>query len=182
MKYLIPLIAVVGLFVLLGVGLSLNPREVPSPLIGKEAPKFSLSDLHAPDQLVTEASLSQGVTLFNVWATWCIACREEHDLLVGLQKAGLRIVGLNYKDERELAIEWLEQRGDPYVTSVFDPDGKAGIEWGVYGVPETFVIDSSGIVRFKHIGPLTAQSIDEELVPLLRQLRAEEKRVANETP
>jgi cytochrome c biogenesis protein CcmG/thiol:disulfide interchange protein DsbE len=174
MKFLLPLIAVVGLFVLLGVGLGLNPREVPSPLIGKAAPAFSLSKLRSPDQVITESSLSEGVTLFNVWATWCLACRQEHDLLVGLKKAGVKIVGLNYKDERGPAIQWLDQRGDPYVSTVFDPDGKAGIEWGVYGVPETFVIDDQGIVRFKHIGPLTVQSIQEELVPLLKELRAEQ--------
>lgn len=175
MKFLLPLVAVVGLFVLLGVGLGLNPREVPSPLIGKPAPAFSLSKLRTPDQLITESSLSDGVTLFNVWATWCLACRQEHDLLVGLKKAGVKIVGLNYKDERDAAIQWLDQRGDPYVSTVFDPDGKAGIEWGVYGVPETFVIDDNGVVRFKHIGPLTVQSIQQELVPLLKQLQAEQK-------
>lgn len=181
MKYVLPLIAVFGLFILLGVGLSLNPREVPSPLIGKPAPEFNLSDLHHADQPVTQAVLSEGVTLFNVWATWCYACRAEHDLLLGLKDAGVKIVGLNYKDERELAVEWLIQRGDPYTTSVFDPDGKAGIEWGVYGVPETFVVDTKGTVRFKHIGPLTVESIQAELVPLLRLLKEEEhgEQIAN---
>lgn len=179
MKFLLPLLAVVGLFVLLGVGLGLNPREVPSPLIDKPAPAFSLSELHAPDKLITETALSEGVTLFNVWATWCLACRQEHDLLVGLKEAGVKIVGLNYKDERVPAIQWLEQRGDPYVTTVFDPDGKAGIEWGVYGVPETFVIDDNGLVRYKHIGPLTVESIQNELIPLLRELKAAESGANN---
>lgn len=174
MKYLLPLVAVIGLFVLLGVGLGLDPRKVPSPLIGKPAPAFSLSALHNPEQTITESSLSDGITLFNVWATWCVACRQEHGLLVGLKNAGVKIVGLNYKDERQLAIQLLQQHGDPYVSTVFDPRGKAGIEWGVYGVPETFVIDDQGVVRYKHIGPLTVQSIQEELAPLLKTLRAEQ--------
>lgn len=171
MRFLVPLVAVFGLFGLLAVGLSLNPREVPSPLIGKPAPAFSLTQLENPEQVLTEAVLLDNVTLVNVWATWCVACRAEHDVLLALHEAGVPIIGLNYKDERPAALQWLVERGNPYVLSLFDPDGLAGIDWGVYGVPETFIVDKAGIIRYKHIGPITIESVREQILPMIKQIK-----------
>jgi cytochrome c biogenesis protein CcmG/thiol:disulfide interchange protein DsbE len=172
-KLLIPLGVFVVVFGFLLVGLTLNPREVPSPLIGKPAPAFRLSVLHQPDQRLAPADLAGKVWLLNVWASWCVSCRIEHPLLVELAKTKVvPIVGLNYKDQRNAGIQWLAQHGDPYDVSVMDADGRVGIDWGVYGVPETFVVDKQGVIRYKHIGPVDAAAVKNKILPLVRQLQA----------
>ena len=171
-KLLIPLALFVVLFAFLLVGLGLNPREVPSPLVGKPAPEFRLAKLHTPEQQLGTADLRGQVYLLNVWASWCVACRVEHPLLVELAKSKVvPIVGLNYKDKPEEGIAWLKQHGDPYTVSVVDRDGRVGIDWGVYGVPETFIVDKAGVIRYKHIGPVDASAIENRIVPLVRELQ-----------
>ena len=170
-RYLLPLGLFIVLLGFLGVGLRLNPREVPSPLIGKPAPVFSLTQLHAEEKLIAPENMKGRVWLLNVWASWCVSCRQEHPVLLDLARRGVApVIGLDYKDERAAGIDWLRQNGDPYLLSAFDGDGRIGIEYGVYGVPETFVIDQRGVVRYKHIGPLTPAVIDEKLIPLVKEL------------
>ncbi len=171
-RFFIPIavFVVIGGFLLVGLGL--NPREVPSPLIDKPAPSFSLARLHEPGQTFGVADLKGQVWLLNVWASWCVACRTEHPILVELAKRKIvPIVGLNYKDKPEEAKMWLAQLGDPYSMSVMDRDGRVGIDFGVYGVPETFVIDKTGLIRYKQIGPVTTESLEQKIVPLLRELQ-----------
>jgi cytochrome c biogenesis protein CcmG, thiol:disulfide interchange protein DsbE len=171
----VPLALFALLAVLLAVGLRLKPHEVPSPFIGKPAPAFSLPQLNAAKQTFTPASMQGQVWLLNVWASWCAPCREEHPLLVALaRESGVPIVGLNYKDDTRNAQEWLLRLGDPYVSTAVDRDGRAGIDWGVYGVPETFVIDRAGIVRHKVIGPLTQDAWTRDVLPLVRRLQQHE--------
>jgi cytochrome c biogenesis protein CcmG/thiol:disulfide interchange protein DsbE len=173
-RYFIPLIVVVLLLVVLGVGLKLDPREVPSPFIGKPAPAFSLPRLDQPQQPISKADMQGKVWLLNVWASWCVTCREEHPVLLSLSKTGVvPIVGLNYKDERDDGLRWLSQFGNPYQTSAYDHDGKTGIDYGVYGVPETFVIDKHGIVRYKQIGAVTDEALKEKILPMVSKLNAE---------
>ena len=169
-----PLALFALLAVLLGVGLNLKPREVPSPFIGKPAPAFTLPLLADATKSFTPASMQGRVWLLNVWASWCAPCREEHPLLVTLaRETKLPIVGLNYKDDGRAAQEWLLRLGDPYLATAVDRDGRAGIDWGVYGVPETFVVDRAGVIRHKVIGPLTQQAWTREVQPLLQRLQQE---------
>lgn len=171
LRFLLPLGVFLGLVVFLAAGLKLDPKEVPSPLIDKPAPAFSLTRLDNPTQTIRRDDLLGKVWMLNVWASWCVACREEHPLLVEFaRKKMLPIYGLNYKDERVAGLKWLANFGNPYDASLFDQDGRVGIDWGVYGVPETFIIDRQGVVRFKHIGPLTPDVIQTRIEPLLRQL------------
>ena len=173
LKFLIPLALFGVLAVFLGAGLKLDPREVPSPLIGKPAPDFKLARLDDPSASITRADLLGKVWMLNVWASWCVACREEHPLLVEFAKRKLvPVYGLNYKDVRADGLLWLSRMGDPYDASLFDADGRVGIDYGVYGVPETFVIDRQGVVRFKHIGPLTPEVLRDRIEPLLVSLKA----------
>lgn len=173
-RYVIPLLLLALLFVAFWRGLSLNPSEVDSPLVGKPVPEFSLPGLRDPGRHVTHEDLVGEVTLFNVWGTWCPGCHDEHDKLMRLaEEEGVRIVGLNLRDERDKAIEWLEDVGDPYVVSGFDENADVSIDWGVYGAPETFVIDREGRIRHKHIGAITHADIDETLLPLIRELEEE---------
>jgi cytochrome c biogenesis protein CcmG/thiol:disulfide interchange protein DsbE len=170
----LPLALFALLAVLLGVGLTLKPREVPSPFIGKPAPAFSLPQLNDGSKRFAPASMQGQAWLLNVWASWCAPCREEHPLLVTLaRESGVPIVGLNYKDDPRNAQEWLLRLGDPYRLTAIDQDGRAGIDWGVYGVPETFVIDRAGVVRHKVIGPLTHETWARDVQPLLQRLRQE---------
>lgn len=172
LRLFLPLAAFVVLALVLGVGLRLDPREVPSPFIDKPAPAFNLPLVHEPQQRLSTQDLVGQVWLLNVWASWCVACRVEHPLLVELAKRNaVPIYGLNYKDDRRAAMEWLRQFGDPYVASLSDRDGRVGIDYGVYGVPETFVIDRVGVVRHKHIGPLTPEVWERDLLPLVRRLQ-----------
>ena len=173
MRFLVPL----GLFLVLAgflaFGLRLDPREVPSPLIGKPAPAFAAPALARPEAVIKRDELLGKVWVLNVWASWCAACRDEHPLLVAFAKRGLvPIYGLNYKDQRPAGLAWLQSMGDPYTDSVFDADGRIGIDYGVYGVPETFVIDRLGTIRLKHIGPLTPEVLRDTIEPLLKKLSA----------
>jgi cytochrome c biogenesis protein CcmG/thiol:disulfide interchange protein DsbE len=171
-KLLIPLAIFGVVFAFLLAGLSLDPREVPSPLIGKNAPEFQLKRLSDPSQAFGTADMKGKVWLLNVWASWCVACREEHPLLVELAKAKIvPIVGLDYKDEPAAGLQWLRQYGDPYDLSVVDRNGSVGIDYGVYGVPETFLIDKAGVIRYKHIGPVTAEALEKKIIPLVRELQ-----------
>ncbi|MGE4659701.1 MAG: DsbE family thiol:disulfide interchange protein [Arenicellales bacterium] len=171
LRFLAPLLIFIVVAVFLAVGLKLDPREVPSPLIDKPAPQFELPRLLQMGGVVSTADLRGEVWLLNVWASWCVACRVEHPLLNDLAaKRLIRIVGLNYKDAPADARTWLREFGNPYDIIAVDRQGEAGIDWGVYGVPETFVIDRSGVIRYKHIGPLDAKVLNETIVPLVRQL------------
>ncbi len=174
-KYAIPLIIFTVLVALLGVGLTLNPREVPSPFIDKPAPQFSLPRLDNPSQTIGSADMAGRVWILNVWASWCTSCRAEHEVIKQLARLPetVPIIGLNYKDEASDAMGWLNSFGNPYLASAHDLRGQVGIDWGVYGVPETFVIDKKGVVRHKHTGPVTEQSLQETILPLLRKLKAE---------
>lgn len=170
---LLPLAAFVVLVAFLGIGLTLEPRTVPSPLIDKPAPGFSLPRLSAPQSSFSPEELRGKVWLLNVWASWCVACRDEHPALLDLARTNsVLLYGLNYKDERDQALAWLGQLGNPYVESFSDLHGLVGIDYGVYGVPETFVIDRDGVIRYKHIGPITQQALDETILPLMRKLGA----------
>lgn len=191
-KFLWPLIGFVALVVLLAVGLQLNPRELPSPLIGKPAPAFSLIRLDAPEKTFSPQEMLGQVWLLNVWASWCVSCRQEHPVLLELAKdKTLPLIGLNYKELRgdgaidmekigpaaekqqalERAQQWLKTHGNPYTLTLLDLDGRVGIDYGVYGVPETYVIDQRGIVRFKHTGPLTPEVFSATILPLVAELK-----------
>ena len=163
--------AFAALVALLAVGLTLNPREVPSPLIGKPAPAFDLPLLHAPEKSFTQKEMLGRVWVLNVWASWCPPCLVEHPVVTALAKSGLApVVGLNYKDRREDALPWLKRNGDPFLFSVADADGRIAMDYGVYGVPETYVIDRRGVIRYKHIGPLTPEVARDKVEPLLKEL------------
>jgi cytochrome c biogenesis protein CcmG/thiol:disulfide interchange protein DsbE len=167
----IPLAGFALLVVLLGVGLTLKPQEIPSPLIDKPAPAFTLSRVDDPAALFQPGDMRGKVWLLNVWASWCAPCRAEHPVLVELAgDKSVPIVGLNYTDQRADSQRWLATQGNPYLLSAFDGDGRTGIEYGVYGVPETFLIDKHGTIRYKHIGPLTQAVVRERLLPLIREL------------
>jgi len=173
LKFLLPLAAFLALAFFLFRGLSLDPREVPSPLIGKPAPAFALTRLDDPAQTIQLADMKGRVWILNVWASWCVACRQEHPLLVEFSRKKLvPIYGLNYKDKRRDGLAWLDRLGNPYDASLFDVDGRVGIDFGVYGVPETFIVDKQGVIRMKHIGPLTPDVLHNEIEPLLRKLNA----------
>jgi len=190
-RFLWPLVGFVVLVALLAVGLNLNPRDVPSPLVGKPAPNFSLPQLAAPEQKFSPQDMLGKVWLLNVWASWCVSCRQEHPVLVELAKKGtVPLVGLNYKEVRgdggidldkvapgseqsmviERASTWLRTHGNPYTLSVLDIDGRVGIDYGVYGVPETYVIDKAGIIRMKHTGPISPDVFSGKILPLLAEL------------
>ena len=171
--FLIPLAAFLALAVVLAVGLKLDPREVPSPLIDKPAPKFALSRVDDASRVVRLDELRGKAFILNVWASWCVACREEHPILLDFaKKRVVPVYGLNYKDQREDASAWLARFGNPYDASLFDDDGRVGIDFGVYGVPETFVIDQNGVIRLKHIGPITPDVLATNIEPLLKKLDA----------
>jgi cytochrome c biogenesis protein CcmG/thiol:disulfide interchange protein DsbE len=170
--FLVPLVAFFALALVLAVGLKLDPREVPSPLIDKPAPKFALPRLDDAAATIRLDDMRGKVWVLNVWASWCVACREEHPLLVAFSKKHVvPIYGLDYKDKRADANSWLERFGNPYDASLFDSEGRVGIDFGVYGVPETFVIDQGGVIRMKHIGPLTETVIATKLLPMLERLK-----------
>jgi len=176
-KFAVPIAVFVLLGLLLGYAIKqmqsgeYSPRDIPSPLIDKPLPAFDLPNLANPAERVKKSDLLGRVYLLNVWASWCAACREEHPLLMALARdKRVLIVGLNYKDERADALGWLQQFGNPYELSIADRDGRFGIDLGVYGVPETFVIDQVGVIRKKHIGPLTEKSWKEKLLPMIEDL------------
>lgn len=172
LRWSIPLALFAVLVVFLWVGLGRDPHEVPSPLIGKPAPAFKLAQLHAPDKQLSTADLKGTVWLLNVWASWCVSCRVEHPLLLDFSKTNLiPVYGLDYKDKPDDGRAWLAQNGDPYTASIVDQDGRVGIDYGVYGVPETFLIDQDGIIRYKQIGPLTVEALKTKILPLARSLQ-----------
>jgi len=172
-RYLVPLAIFMVLAAFLFRGLSLDPKLVPSPLVGKPMPAFTLTRLEDPNATISDTDLKGKVSLLNIWATWCVSCRAEHETLLMLAETGkVDIYGLNYKDDRAAAQQWLRKLGNPYVANAFDDTGRVGIDWGVYGAPETFIIDSKGIIRHKHIGPLSVDVINEEILPLVAELQA----------
>jgi cytochrome c biogenesis protein CcmG/thiol:disulfide interchange protein DsbE len=171
-KFLIPLVLFIVLVVFLAIGLNRDPHEVPSPLINKSAPAFEVAQLSEPNKSFSPASMKGQVWILNVWASWCVACREEHPVLVELANSKMApIIGLDYKDKREDALAMLTRQGNPYVLSAFDANGRVGIDYGVYGVPETYVIDKTGIIRFKHIGPITMDLLNRKIYPLIGELQ-----------
>jgi cytochrome c biogenesis protein CcmG/thiol:disulfide interchange protein DsbE len=170
-RYLIPLGIFVVLAVFLAIGLQRNPQEIPSPFIGKPAPSFTLTQLQDEHKNFSPQDMQGKVWLLNVWASWCAPCRAELPELLEFSKQGVApLVGLNYTDAREEGNKWLNQFGNPYQLSVFDGDGRVGIDYGVYGVPETFIIDKHGVIRMKHVGPVTADVIKEKFLPLIKEL------------
>jgi len=175
-RYLLPFILPLGIFLslvmLLGAALHQDPHEIPSPLIGKPAPAFTLAQLDHPDRSFGPQDMKGRVWVLNVWASWCAACRQEHPLLLELaRRDAAPIVGLDYMDAPAEGIKWLARHGNPYQLSVLDPKGKVGMDYGVYGVPETYVIDKLGIVRLKHTGPVTTEVIEKKLLPRIRELK-----------
>jgi len=170
-RYLVPLIIFIVLAGFLFVGLNLNPREVPSPFINKPAPDFQLQKLDAMNELFSNKDMQGKVWLLNVWASWCVACRQEHPVLVDMSRRGeVPIYGLNYKDAPNNAKRWLSEHGDPYVLSAVDYQGKVGIDYGVYGVPETFIIDKQGVIRHKVIGPISYKELKDCVMPVVNEL------------
>lgn len=170
-KFLLPLGIFIVLVALLAVGLNLNPREVPSPLIGKPAPDFKVPLLQDESKTFSPKDMAGQVWLLNVWASWCVSCREEHPVLVEFAKTGtVPIVGLDYKDKREDGQRWLTRFGNPYSIVPFDADGRVGIDYGVYGVPETYLIDKAGVIRFKQIGPVTPEVLAKKIIPMVQEL------------
>ncbi|MDO8788249.1 MAG: DsbE family thiol:disulfide interchange protein [Sulfuritalea sp.] len=190
-RFMIPVALFVILVIFLGIGLTLDPHEVPSPLVGKPAPTFNLRQLANADKPFSPKDMQGKVWLLNVWSSWCVSCRTEHPLLVAFARQGrLPIVGLSYKEvrgdgaidssklsaddelimTRSRAISWLAERGNPYALVALDIDGRVGIDYGVYGVPETYVIDKTGIIRYKQIGPLTSDALDKKILPLVKEL------------
>lgn len=176
-KFLIP----IGLFALLGLLLAVaiqkmqtgeySPRHIPSPLIGKPLPEFSLPTLHNPKKILANKDFKGKVVLINFWASWCAACKDEHPFLMALARnKQVPLIGLNYKDQRDTAQATLNAEGNPYDVSLVDADGRVGLDWGVYGVPETFVIDRNGVIRYKHVGPITPEAWEKTLLPIIRQL------------
>ena len=173
LKFAIPLVVFIGLAIFFAVGLTRDPREVPSPLIDKPAPAFKLEQLQEASRAFTPEDMKGKVWMLNVWASWCGACRIEHPLLIDLARRNLvPIVGLNWKDERRDALQWLGKFGDPYALSVYDNANKVGLDYGVYGAPETFVIDKMGVIRYKQIGPITQEALDNTILPLIKKLSA----------
>ncbi len=170
-RFIWPLLLFLVLAGFLAFGLKLDPREVPSPLIDKPAPAFRATLLDKPEQSISKQDLAGKVWMLNVWASWCVSCREEHPFLVEFSRRGVvPIYGLDYKDTRDAGMAWLRSRGNPYTDSLFDPDGRIGIDYGVYGVPETYIIDRGGVIRYKHIGPVTPEVLRDEIEPLVRRL------------
>ncbi len=168
-KFLLPLLIFAAIAVFFALGLRLDSTRVPSPLVGQAAPGFELPLLHLSQASFSPLQMRGEHWILNVWASWCVACIEEHDELIALADAGLRIVGLNYKDAPQDAKDWLRQRGNPYLVVAVDAHGSAAIDWGVYGVPETFVIDDQGVIVYKHIGPITEEIVATEILPLLEK-------------
>ena len=172
LRFGLPLIAFIVIAVFLALGLKHDPRYVPSPLINKSAPAFNLPQLDQPEQTINNQAMLGKVWLMNVWASWCAACKVEHPLLLDMARQGVQLVGLNYKDTQDQAMAWLASYDNPYQAVIVDADGRVGIDFGVYGVPETFLIDQTGRIRYKHIGPVEEKDADY-LISLTKQLEAE---------
>ena len=172
MRYMLPGLFFSILVLFFWLGLSLDPSEVPSPLVGKPGPTFELPELQRAGEVVSNETMAGQPALLNVWATWCAACRLEHDTLLALSSSkAIPIYGLNYKDDRQSAIRWLDQLGDPYTAVAFDPDGMVGLDWGVYGAPETFLLDPNGVVVYKYIAPISLAVWRDEFVPRIEKMQ-----------
>ncbi len=170
-RFVIPLVLFLVLVVFLAIGLRRDPHEIPSPLINKPAPSFQLAQLKDPSKTFSADEMKGKVWLLNVWASWCFSCKEEHPYLLQYARTGnIPIYGLNSKDKREDALGWLAELGDPYVLSVSDLDGRVGIDYGVYGAPETYLIDRNGVIRFKYVGPVTPDIWEKQILPLSKEL------------
>jgi cytochrome c biogenesis protein CcmG/thiol:disulfide interchange protein DsbE len=173
-RFLIPLVVLAALLAVLTAGLLHDPRRLPSALIGKPAPEFDLPRLDRPQERLSTRALRGEVWILNVWASWCESCRDEQAPLIELARQQVApVFGLNYKDDRQSALQWLAQAGDPYTSSIVDRTGQTAIDYGVYGVPETFVVDRAGIVRYREAGPLTRAHVDRVILPLVRKLQNE---------
>lgn len=171
-RFLLPLVIFLIMVAFLAIGLNLDPREVPSPLVGKPAPAFSLPRLDDSGEMISNKDMLGKVWLLNVWASWCGACRDEHPILVSLSKSGaVPIYGLDYKDTRFDAMQWLAEGGNPYLATAVDESGRVGIDYGVYGVPETYVIDKAGVIAYKQIGPITEEVLRDKILPLVKRLQ-----------
>lgn len=174
MRFLVPLGLFFVLVAFLAIGLTRDPREVPSPLINKAAPAFKVPQVRLEDRTFSPEEMKGKVWMLNVFASWCVACRDEHPLLVEMQRNQVvPLIGLDYKDKRPDALKFLSQLGDPYDLAAFDADGRVGIDYGVYGVPETFIIDKHGVIRDKQIGPITPEALQKKILPLLDKLKKE---------
>jgi cytochrome c biogenesis protein CcmG/thiol:disulfide interchange protein DsbE len=168
---LLPLVLFIALVGFLLIGLQRDPHEVPSPLINKPAPAFRLSQLREPNQQFSPQEMRGKVWVLNFWGTWCVACRDEHPLLIEYSKTGaIPIYGVDYKDDRAAAMQMLDEEGNPYTLTVSDPDGRVSIDYGVYGAPESYLIDRNGVIRFKQIGPITEEVWQKEFLPRAKQL------------
>ncbi|MFZ2524474.1 MAG: DsbE family thiol:disulfide interchange protein [Candidatus Ferrigenium altingense] len=173
MRFILPFVVFLIMAAFMYVGLGLNPHEVPSPLVGKTAPAFTLPQLHEPAKQFSPQDMKGKVWLFNVWASWCTACENEHPVFLELSRQNLvPIYGMDYKDKREDGEAWLRKHGNPYALVVSDAEGRVGIDYGVYGVPETYVIDKQGVIQHKHIGAVTPKILDEKIIPLVKELQA----------
>jgi cytochrome c biogenesis protein CcmG/thiol:disulfide interchange protein DsbE len=175
-KRLLPFIAFLGLAVLLGAGVMMNSGKdtsaIPSPLVGKPAPAFALPVLGEPDRIVGNQDLLGAPYLLNVWGSWCPACRDEHPVITRLAESGVvKVIGYDYKDTTEDAQRWLEQFGNPYDLVITDEEGRAALDWGIYGAPETFLVDAQGVIRWKHVGPVTDEVVNQQLLPLIEEIR-----------
>ncbi len=172
LRFLAPIAVLAVLVGFFWMGLGLDPGYVPSPFVGKPAPAIELPEIRDPQRIISNEDLTGQVSLLNVWATWCVGCRAEHDTLLRIAEMGVvPIFGLNYRDDHQAALAWLDQLGDPYVATAFDGDGLVSIDWGVYGAPETFLIDADGIVLYKHIAPLTMQVWHDQFMPRILEAR-----------
>lgn len=175
LKYTLPLLVFIVVAIFLNLSLSLNPRKIPSPLINKPAPAFSLPHLHNSEQILSTMDMKGQVWILNVWASWCGSCRVEHPLWNAYaQDQQVPLIGLNYKDDRNLGLSWLQQLGNPYNISIMDVEGRTGIDWGVYGVPESFVIDKHNQIRLKITGPINQEILNEQIKPLISELLQEQ--------
>jgi cytochrome c biogenesis protein CcmG/thiol:disulfide interchange protein DsbE len=171
-RFILPLVVFLVLAGFLYVGLRLDPHEVPSPLIDKPAPAFNLPQLHDTSKQFSAEEMKGKVWMLNVWSSWCVSCKEEHPVLLSLAQQNIvPIYGLDYKDKREDALGWLNQAGNPYILSAMDRDGRIGIDYGVYGVPETYIIDKQGVIRYKQIGPVNHQNLREKILPMIAELQ-----------
>jgi cytochrome c biogenesis protein CcmG/thiol:disulfide interchange protein DsbE len=173
MRFILPFVVFMIMAAFMYVGLGLNPREVPSPLVGKAAPSFTLPQLHEPSKQFSPQDMKGKVWLFNVWASWCTACEGEHPIFMQLARQNIvPIYGMDYKDKREDGEAWLRKHGNPYALVVSDMEGRVGIDYGVYGVPETYLIDKQGVIQYKQIGAVTPEILDEKILPLIKELQA----------
>ncbi|MEX2125795.1 MAG: DsbE family thiol:disulfide interchange protein [Woeseia sp.] len=174
LRYVLPIAALVIMLPIFLFGLMRDPSELPSPLLNKPAPEFELPSVQDPQVTVSSSDYAGQFALVNVWATWCVGCRHEHDFLLTLAgRNEVPIYGLNWRDDREAALGWLEQLGNPYVASAYDADGTVGIDWGVYGAPETFLIGPDGTVLHKHLSPLTEEIWQQDFLPRINAARGD---------